>query len=101
MSDQPTNQPFNQPASPAPPQGAPVPSQGATAQRRLSTPTLGLVWFGASVSLAEILTGTFFAPLGLQRGILAIVIGHIIGGVLFWLVAHVSARTGEIGRAHV
>ena len=62
--------------------------------RNLSTSTLGLVWFGASVSLAEILTGTFFAPLGLERGIAAIVVGHIIGCVLFWLVAYVSAKTG-------
>ena len=29
--------------------------------RRLSTPTLGLIWFGASVSLAEILTGHLFS----------------------------------------
>ena len=55
---------------------------------------LGLVWFGASVSLAEILTGTFFAPLGLSMGIAAIVIGHIIGCALFLLVALVSAQTG-------
>ena len=63
-------------------------------ERRLSTPKLGLVWFGASVSLAEILTGTFFAPLGLTMGIAAIVVGHLIGCVLFHLVALVSARTG-------
>lgn len=62
--------------------------------RSLSTPALGLVWFGASVSLAEILTGTFFAPLGLEEGLAAILVGHIIGCVLFWLVAHVSAKTG-------
>ncbi len=55
---------------------------------------LALVWFGASVSLAEILTGTFFAPLGWVQGLTAIVVGHIIGGVLFWLVAKVSAETG-------
>ena len=29
----------------------------------------GLIWFGAGVSLAEILTGTYFAPLGFQKGI--------------------------------
>lgn len=63
--------------------------------RNLSTPTLGLIWFGASVSLAEILTGTFFAPLGLQTGIAAIVIGHIIGCALFFLVALASAQTGS------
>ncbi len=66
-----------------------------TNERTFSTPTLGLVWFGAAVSLAEILTGTFFAPLGLQMGFAAIVVGHVIGCILFWLVAFVSARTGE------
>ena len=68
---------------------------GISRERSFSTPTLGLVWFGASVSLAEILTGTFFAPLGLETGLAAIVVGHVIGCVLFWLVALVSARTGE------
>ena len=63
-------------------------------ERNLSTPTLGLVWFGASVSLAEILTGTFFAPLGLGLGIAAILVGHVIGCALFWLVSLVSAQTG-------
>ena len=44
----------------------------------------GLIWFGAAVSLAEILTGTYFAPLGFSRGLLAIIVGHIIGcGMLF------------------
>ena len=62
--------------------------------RNLSTSALGLVWFGASVSLAEILTGTFFAPLGLQQGLAAIIAGHVIGCALFWLVAYVSAKEG-------
>ena len=39
----------------------------------------GLIWFGAGLSIAEILTGTSFAPLGFGKGILAIIIGHIIG----------------------
>ena len=64
-------------------------------QRSLSTPMLGLVWFGAAVSLAEILTGTFFAPLGWEQGLAAILVGHIIGCILFWLVALVSAKTGR------
>ena len=38
-----------------------------------------LIWFGAGVSIAEILTGTYFAPLGFEKGILAVIIGHIIG----------------------
>ncbi|MBQ9068510.1 MAG: putative hydroxymethylpyrimidine transporter CytX [Eggerthellaceae bacterium] len=67
---------------------------GANArERRLSTPALALVWFGASVSLAEILTGTFFAPLGLNGGIAAILVGHAIGFVLFVLMAYASARS--------
>lgn len=27
-----------------------------------------LIWFGAGVSIAEILTGTYFAPLGFEKG---------------------------------
>ena len=65
-----------------------------TNARNLSTPTLGLVWFGGAVSLAEILTGTFFTPLGWETGLAAILVGHVIGGALFWLVAYVSAKTG-------
>ncbi|MCL1796743.1 MAG: putative hydroxymethylpyrimidine transporter CytX [Eggerthellaceae bacterium] len=60
---------------------------------KLSAPAFVLVWFAASISLAEILTGTFFAPLGLVRGIQAIVIGHVIGGVLFGLAAYIGAAT--------
>ncbi|MBE6465012.1 MAG: putative hydroxymethylpyrimidine transporter CytX [Eggerthellaceae bacterium] len=63
-------------------------------KRVLATPALGLVWFGASVSLAEILTGTFFAPLGFMVGLQAILIGHAIGFCLFALMAYVSAKTG-------
>ena len=68
---------------------------GESRDRNLSTPLLGLVWFGAAVSLAEILTGTFFAPLGWETGLAAIFVGHVIGCVLFWLVAHASAQTGK------
>ena len=28
----------------------------------------GLIWFGAGVSIAEILTGTYLAPLGMGKG---------------------------------
>ena len=45
----------------------------------------GLIWFGAGVSLAEILTGTYFAPLGFGKGLLAILIGHGIGCLLLFL----------------
>ena len=52
--------------------------------RRTTVFENGLIWFGAAVSIAEILTGTYFAPLGFRRGLLAILIGHVIGcGLLF------------------
>ena len=53
----------------------------------------GLIWFGAAVSLAEILTGTYFAPLGLGRGFLAIIIGHIIGCVLLFFAGVIGGKT--------
>ena len=46
----------------------------------------GLIWFGAGLSIAEILTGTSFASLGFGKGILAIIIGHIIGCLMLFCV---------------
>lgn len=53
----------------------------------------GLIWFGAGVSIAEILTGTSLASLGLQKGILAIIIGHIIGCAMLFLAGIIGAKT--------
>ena len=36
-------------------------------EKRTSVFSNGLIWFGAGVSLAEILTGTYFAPLGIGK----------------------------------
>ena len=55
----------------------------------------GLIWFGAGVSMSEILTGTYFAPLGIKTGLLAILIGHIIGGILLFLAGYLGAKTGN------
>lgn len=38
-----------------------------------------LLWMGAAISIAEIVTGTLIAPLGLAKGTLAIIVGHLIG----------------------
>ena len=43
-----------------------------------------MIWFGAALSIAEIMTGTYLAPLGLTQGLYAIILGHIIGGVLLF-----------------
>lgn len=48
-------------------------------EKRTSNFENGLIWFGAGVSIAEILTGTYFAPLGFSKAVWAILIGHIIG----------------------
>jgi purine-cytosine permease-like protein len=55
----------------------------------------GLIWFGAGVSLAEILTGTYIAPLGFWKGFAAILLGHLIGGVLFYLAGVIGGKTGK------
>lgn len=54
-----------------------------------------LIWFGAGVSIAEILTGTYFAPLGIGKGLLAIIVGHIIGGAMMFFAGMIGARTGR------
>ena len=50
-----------------------------------------LIWFGAAVSIAEILTGTYFAPLGFAKGTLAILIGHLIGCTLLFFAGYIGA----------
>lgn len=50
-----------------------------------------LIWFGAAVSIAEILTGTYFAPLGFSKGILAVLLGHLIGCALLFFSGFIGA----------
>ena len=52
-----------------------------------------LIWFGAGVSIAEILTGISVAPLGFFKGTMAILLGHIIGCVLLFLAGVIGGRT--------
>ncbi len=61
-------------------------------EKRTSTFENGLIWFGAGVSIAEILTGTYFAPLGFGKGLLAIIIGHIIGCVMLFLAGIIGGK---------
>ena len=53
----------------------------------------GLIWFGAAVSIAEILTGTLIAPLGFVKGLGAILLGHAIGCILMYFAGLIGART--------
>ena len=63
--------------------------------KKTSTFQNGLIWFGAGVSLAEILTGTAFAPLGMAKGFAAILLGHIIGCAMMLLAGLIGGRTGR------
>ena len=64
-------------------------------ERRTSVFENGLIWFGAAVSIAEILTGTYFAPLGFKKGLLAILLGHVIGCVMLFLAGLIGGRAGK------
>lgn len=61
--------------------------------KRTSVFENSLIWFGAAVSIAEILTGTYFASLGFLKGLVAIVLGHIVGCVLLFLAGLIGAKT--------
>lgn len=54
-------------------------------EKRTSLFENGLIWFGAGVSLAEILTGTYFAGMGFKTGLPAILTGHVIGCIMLFL----------------
>ena len=66
---------------------------GNTTVRKTSAFSNGLIWFGAGVSIAEIQTGTYLASLGLCKGLAAIIIGHIIGGLMMFAAGLIGGRT--------
>ena len=61
-------------------------------EKRTSVFENGLIWFGAAVSIAEILTGTYLAPLGFSKGLLAILVGHVIGCIMLFLAGLIGGR---------
>lgn len=61
-------------------------------ENRTSVFSNGLIWFGAGVSLAEILTGTYFAPLGFGKAMAAILLGHLIGGIMMFAAGMIGAK---------
>lgn len=58
-----------------------------------STFANSLIWFGAAISIAEIMTGALLAPLGPVKGVLAAVTGHFIGAVLMYFTGLIGAHT--------
>lgn len=61
-------------------------------EKRTSVFENGLIWFGAAVSIAEILTGTYFAPLGFTKGLFAILIGHSIGCMMLFFAGLIGGK---------
>ena len=62
-------------------------------ERRTSLVENGLIWFGAGVSIAEILTGTYFSSLGFGKGLAAILIGHVIGCLMLFLAGVIGGKS--------
>lgn len=52
---------------------------------KLSSLSFFTLWFGAAISIAEIFSGGLIAPLGFKKGVLAILIGHFLGTLIFVL----------------
>ena len=63
-------------------------------EEKTSTVSNSWLWLGAAISISEILTGTFIAPLGMAKGLLSILIGHLIGGVVMYFAGKIGADTG-------
>ncbi len=58
----------------------------------LSGINLFFLWFGAAVSVAEILTGGYLAQLGAVKGFWAIILGHLAGTLLLVLAGLIGFR---------
>ncbi|MDD4731390.1 MAG: putative hydroxymethylpyrimidine transporter CytX [Desulfovibrio sp.] len=61
-------------------------------KQQLSFANLFFLWFGAAVSVAEILTGGLLAELGLERAMWANVLGHMAGTALLVLAGWIGFR---------
>jgi len=49
-----------------------------------------VLWLGAAISIAEISVGGLLAPLGLEKGIFVIIIGHLIGAILMYFASMIG-----------
>lgn len=52
-----------------------------------------MLWFGAAVSIAEIITGGLLAPLGFSQGAAAIILGHLVGTTILVLGGIIGSQT--------
>ncbi len=71
-------------------------NKGGYMEEKKMTPVSGaMIWFGAAVSIAEIMTGTGFASLGMIKGAEAILLGHLIGCALMYFAGLIGAESGK------
>lgn len=61
-------------------------------KQSLTSTNLFFLWFGASVSVAEILTGGYLADLGFSKGMWAIILGHLVGTLLLVIAGVIGFR---------
>lgn len=60
--------------------------------RTLSLLNSGLIWAGAGISASAIVVGTWIAPLGWQQGLVAIILGHLLGVALFFAAGFIGQK---------
>jgi len=46
---------------------------------KITSRSMFMLWVGAAVSMAEIMTGALYAPMGFKSGLVAILVGHALG----------------------
>lgn len=51
-----------------------------------------MLWCGAAISIAEIMTGGLIAPLGFKWGLIAIICGHVIGTAILVIGGIIGSR---------
>jgi putative hydroxymethylpyrimidine transporter CytX len=61
-------------------------------KQTLTSANLFFLWFGAAVSVAEILTGGYLAELGISKGMWAIILGHLVGTSLLVIAGVIGFR---------
>lgn len=61
--------------------------------KKVTSFSQALLWLGAAISLAEILTGALIAPLGFGKGLAAILLGHVIGCSIIYFAGLIGAET--------
>lgn len=63
-------------------------------ENNLSGFDFAALWFGAAVSIAEIMTGGLLAPLGFKKGLIIILAGHAIGTFILVLGGIIGKEQG-------